>query len=456
MALLLRLFQDHFRTGESVDLRVDGYWFRLGGGKLYVDGDEERLRDLVGAHTDEAPNAEIDSLLAALATRLAGRPATPLDNDDGEASEPTTITGPFVAAPLVSALSLVGAVPAVLESRLGGTDQRLEVAVPAVDIGFLEPESIRLIERLHGRPTLGELLGDEIEERQAALSRTAALHALGVVVLVNEGASTEASAPTLADRLRDRVAERLEIEPLAIDSDDHRQLIAERFRELGDMDHYRFLEIEQGCDEAAVTAGFERVARWVHPCHARALGLAKDDAMLASLFNRAVEAFHTLIDPDRRIAYNRGLQSNTVPKIDDAQRMREKQALADEGMNQALHLLKNQEVSAAVDLLQQSVRLAPSGEAYAVLARALARNPAWRPRAVHAWLQAIELRRDWPQAHIALAELLETMEEEKKALEHYRRALSLDPGNGAVQVAIMRLGGEDAAPKTRRLPWQRS
>lgn len=450
MALLLSLLQEHFRTGEASVIDIDGLWLKLDGGRLFVDSEDARVEDLLSAGESEAAAA-----LEGLAPRLAGRHAARTDADSsGGGNEPRRQAGPFPAAPLVAALATLGARARTLESRLGGIDQRFEVAVPTVDVGALTPEAVGIIDRLYARPTLGELLdGAEQGTRDRVLASAAILHALGVLVPIAVQAP-ESSTRTLTERLRERVAERLELEPVSLEPDRHRRLIADRFRQLGDHDHYAFLDVEPGCEETEVTAAFERMARRFHPCHAERLGLASDDAILEALFARAVEAYYALIDPDRRIAYNRELRTSTATRIDEDQRRREKQTLAEESVSRALMLLKDQEVSAAVDLLQQSVRLSPSADTFALLARALARNPAWRRRAIGAWEDALELRRDWPEAHLAIAELHEEMDRPRPAIKHYRHVLDLDPGHADARVALSRLGESDT-PAKRRLPWRR-
>lgn len=446
MALLLRLLQEHFASGVAACIEVDGLWLRLDNGALWVDAGDPRVRALV------APGGDLDAAARDLAPRLAGRPAVAAAD-----RPPSELAGPYRAAPLLGALALVGVRPESLEMRLGGRDQRLAVAIPAVDVGPLSAESMALIDRLQAQPTLGELLrGESGAAPDETLSALVVLLAFGIVVPAERPQAAGEDHGSLRRRLAQRIAEHLDRAPLDLDTAAHRRRIADRFQQLGACDHYAFLEVARGSDEAAITAGFEAVARLVHPRHARRLGLAADDAMLASLFARAVEAYYTLIDVDRRIAYNRDLASAPPPPaIDDEQRRREKQSLADESVSRALLALRDQDVSSAVDLLKQAARLAPSADTLALLARAQARNPAWRQHARYSWQEALALRRDWPEAHAALAELLERMGDEPAAIQHYQQALSLDPGSGDVQAALSRLGAAPAAAGRRKLPWRR-
>gem|GEM_PF-5726484 len=435
MALLFPLLNAHFCTAEPACLVVDGLAMRLEDGSLSLARDDPRAQAV-----DAAPAEAVETRLRALARELAGRSAERL-----EAGSDGAWLGPFPAAFVVMELALFGVRPMRLEARLKGREALLHSVVPAVSLGItLPPTSLPWIVRLNRPARLADVLAEAGEQRkEQALAELAVLHALGVVRPLAASAAQPARDP-LAERLGARVARRLAREAPRISADEQRSAIAALWRRLDTLDHYTLLAVPRDADASAITDGFNRLAMRVHPDNAARLGLPANDAMLSTLFERAVDAYRTLIDPQLRWAYHQ-LSGAAQPaeKVDATQRQQEKGALAAEHVRRALRDLEQQEVSCAVDLLKEAARLDPSPDTWALLARAQARNPGWRRYAAQSWREVLRLRPDWAEAHRCLATVLEAMGDARGAAEHYRKTLALVPGDAEAQGALVRLG---AAP----------
>jgi tetratricopeptide (TPR) repeat protein len=446
---LFRLLCQHFRSAEPVAAEIDGLDLRLADGQLYLAADDPRTHAL-----EVGEDSSLDERLRALARELAGRRVETFDQSaarerlDDEA-------GPYQAAFLVAELAVLGVRPGRLEARLGGQNALLHSVMPTVAIKLpLGQDSIRLVDRLSQPTRLSDLLRAVAKtQRKEVLCQLAVLHALGLVQCSDDSSAATSTDPLTA-RLSERIAERLAAEPPTTSPEAQRQEIAELWQRQGELDHYQLLEVPRQAAAMAVTQAFDRLALLAHPSNAAHLGLPADDAMLATLFDRAVEAYRTLIDPDLRVAYNRiALPESTAAEVVGEARENEKQVLASENVQRALFHLQQQDVSIAVDLLKEAARLAPNADTWATLARAQARNPGWRRHAVQSWREAIALQPQWTEAYTALAETLEAMGDEQGASEQLRKALELAPNDGNIQAALGRLGTSASPAAGKRGGW---
>jgi tetratricopeptide (TPR) repeat protein len=187
----------------------------------------------------------------------------------------------------------------------------------------------------------------------------------------------------------ERVAQRLAERPMAIDQREHREKVAELLRQLGDATLYHVLGIDPATKIGEVHDAYDRVARLVHPSHARRLNLEGREEVLKLLFERATVAYLILSDTDRRKAYDRevgpvrwtALRMTTASREDEAKRF----------FDQALALAESEQFHPAIELLRQSLRLKPDAEAYALLGQLLAKNPQWLPDALEALEKAQEM-----------------------------------------------------------------
>ncbi len=168
--------------------------------------------------------------------------------------------------------------------------------------------------------------------------------------------------------------------------------------------------------------------------------------MLRVLFERAVQAYWTLSNPSRRIAYNRTLDA-LPPQIGEQQRGSEKRELAQDCYRQGTQLLAANDVSAAIDVLREAVRMDRKADYFSLLGQAEARNPAWTTRAINSFREAIQLDPNDVRARMGLGAAYEAQEDEAAAVEQYRAVLAAMPDNAEAQVALQRLGGQ--APSSR-------
>lgn len=203
----------------------------------------------------------------------------------------------------------------------------------------------------------------------------------------------------------ERVGRGLAERPLTVKPREHREQVAELLKQLGDVTFYHLLGIDPATATREVHLAYDRVARLVHPTHARRLGLEGREEVLKLLFERATLAYLTLVDIERRKAYDRdtgpvrwtALRTSTASKTEEARRCYE----------QARVLSESEEFHSAIEVLRRSVRLAPSADAYALLGLLLAKNPQWLRDAA----EALERAQDMGSAEPGLAEALKEVRE---------------------------------------------
>lgn len=205
----------------------------------------------------------------------------------------------------------------------------------------------------------------------------------------------------------ERVARGLAERPLAIGHREHREQVAELLKQLGDATFYHILGIDPATKLGEVHDAYDRIARLVHPSHARRLHLEGREEVLKLLFERATLAYLILGDTDRRKAYDlevgpvrwSALRMTTASREEEARRFFE----------QAQALAETEQYHAAIEVLRQSIRLKASAGAYALLGQLLAKNPQWLNDAEEALERAEEMGSSDPALPGALKELREKL-----------------------------------------------
>lgn len=206
----------------------------------------------------------------------------------------------------------------------------------------------------------------------------------------------------------ERIARGLEERPLTIPAREHRERVAELLKQLGEGTFYHLLGIDPTTGTREVHEAYDEVARLVHPSQAGRVGLEGREGVLKLLFERATLGYLTLVELDRRKAYDRevGPARWTAMRASAASREEE----ARRCLARARALAESEDFHPAIELLRQSVRLAPNGEACALLGLLLAKNPQWLDEALEALERAVEMGATEPGLAEALQEVREKLE----------------------------------------------
>lgn len=248
--------------------------------------------------------------------------------------------------------------------------------------------------------------------------------------------------PQLLRRFSDRVVASLEENPLVLEPDEHRKLLADLLGRVGGLTHYELLGINEGATATEIYDGYLQCARLVHPSHVPRLSLEGLAAGPELLFERATLAYLTLSDEDRRIAYHieiglapRG--SGPVPMGEE--RQAEERELAERHYQLARRLADEGEYFYAIELLFSATRLASKAEYHALLGRCQSENPKWVRKAIQNYNRAIELDPSDDSSRLAAAELYEIDGNVPMARREYQALLDRVPGHPDAIDALKRL-----------------
>jgi tetratricopeptide (TPR) repeat protein len=262
---------------------------------------------------------------------------------------------------------------------------------------------------------------------------------------MKDGAQGFLGAERLA-RFRQRIEASLEERPQELSVEAHRQRIAELLTDLGARNFFELLGVGPTTEEAQVHRAYTKLARVVHPVHARMLSMEGREPALEILFERATEAYLTLSDRDLRARYERELAATgwRPEAVSDEARGEEKRREARRQFAIAEHLAAGGQYHDAVQLLEQVVRLDPLGEYFALLGRCLARNPHWTQEAINRYLEAVRLEPRTAAYRRELGLLFERAGNRARARQHLEGAAGLDPTDEVTREALERRAGAGA------------
>ncbi len=383
------------------------------------------------------PTAEARRTLLQIVSRIAEHLADwqTADSrfDDGLANLPADLVGPLPTARLLMIGGVLGAEVADLERRLESLGPRIRSAgdrAAVVDFLGYTPEEQFLLERLRHPLPIQELASGNPFPRDEAIHTLAQLQQLGAIVSEFAAGPDSGGRFEIVSQLGDRIARGLADRPLELDPTTHRQRIAEMMGAHGGLDHYELLGVGTGATVVEIHAGYEDLARTVHPMHAAALQLAGGEEVLKRLFERATLAYETLLDPEQRRRYNER-QMIDVPAsvVEGEQRDAEVRDMARSQFDRAVAYAAAGDPHNAIQLLQQAVRIDPQPDYWWTLARQLARNPNWRRRAIEAYRQAVMLDPQNVPLRLESGKLFEEAGDPDRARAQYAAVLRISPAH---------------------------
>jgi tetratricopeptide (TPR) repeat protein len=265
------------------------------------------------------------------------------------------------------------------------------------------------------------------------------LAARAAAVEVTE-ASKQGFGSKVVLRFAERIEEDLKAEPVGISAEEHRELLADLLRRLGELNHYQLLGLAATASAQEIHYAYNNLARRVHPMHAGTLGLEGKETAFEVLFERATEAYLTLSDPTRRSSYNMvsGLFEGIT--VDPGERDVERRSLAQQNYRHGARLLSSMDVSQAVDLLKEAARIDPQVDYLCLLGQAQAKNPKWWDHAETSFQRAISASPQDVRPHLGYAELLESMDRLEAAIDEYQAALEIEPHHPMALLALERMG----------------
>jgi tetratricopeptide (TPR) repeat protein len=204
--------------------------------------------------------------------------------------------------------------------------------------------------------------------------------------------------------------------------------------------YYDLLGVTAIAPPDLVKEKFHGMARKFHPD--RHMGHSQWLDLLQDLMGRLTIAYKTLVDAEKRAAYDKQIAAAGAFTL--GQDKTETEETVDDCLTRAKQALRAHNFAGSILWLRKCVEIAPNvAKHHAMLARSLAAIPQYRQDAVRHFSFAIELDQWNTSTYFQFGELYEAMGLPWRAVPLYRRILEIDPEHAK---AIARLAALETAP----------
>jgi curved DNA-binding protein CbpA len=206
------------------------------------------------------------------------------------------------------------------------------------------------------------------------------------------------------------------------------QKIAELYEQLETMNYYQLLHVDRKATPAEIKRAYRKIVHEMHPDrHAAEIDDA-DRVLLEEIFNEINTAFSVLSNPEEKARYDQNLYMAESRGIKT--RKGTEVQTAEEQYIRGKEALKKKELVRAIEFFRSAIQMNPNNPEYhAKLALALSSIPKYRKEAVEACRKAIKLNHENANYHALMGRIMQKSGDYQAALQHYRHALSWDPGN---------------------------
>jgi len=211
----------------------------------------------------------------------------------------------------------------------------------------------------------------------------------------------------------------------------------------GKSTYYELLGVTATSPPELVKDNFHRMARKFHPD--RHMGHSEWLGLLQDLMGRLTIAYKTIVDDQKRAAYDKHLAAAGAFTL--GQEKTESEGTVDDCLARAKQALRARNFAGSILWLRKCVEIAPDvAKHHAMLARSLAAIPQYRQDAVRHFSLAIELDQWNTSTYFQFGELYEVMRLPWRAVPLYRRVLEIDPEHTK---ALERLAALESKPPSR-------
>jgi tetratricopeptide (TPR) repeat protein len=216
--------------------------------------------------------------------------------------------------------------------------------------------------------------------------------------------------------------------------------------------YYQLLGVTPDSPSSRIKKSFYALARKFHPDHH--MERSEGQEALQELMEVVTQAYKTLGDDERRASYDKQLAaSGTFGLHRDKTASQE---TIEACFNRATECLRARNFVGSIGWLRKCVDIAPDEAKYhAMLAHSLATVARYRNEAIEHFEKAIELDPWNPAVYFWFAELYEEMQLPWRARPLYSKILEISPGNTKARAHLARLDskekGEKSSPRISRL-----
>jgi CheY-like chemotaxis protein len=187
---------------------------------------------------------------------------------------------------------------------------------------------------------------------------------------------------------------------------------------------YQLLGVSPNSDPGHIKKSFYQLARQFHPD--RHMGRSDWISSLQNVMEALTTAYRTLSDQKARADYDKRLAESGTFALGREKTAR--QETAEECLEKAKECLRAKNFAGSITWLRKCVEIAPNESKYrAMLARSLAAVPTYRQDAIEHYEKAIQLDPWNTSAYYQFAELFEEMKLPWRAIPLYKKILDIDP-----------------------------
>lgn len=206
---------------------------------------------------------------------------------------------------------------------------------------------------------------------------------------------------------------------------------------LSSRNYYQLLGVGRDAREDDIKKAYFRLARRFHPDRFPRDLPKESRAMIEEVFSAMTVAYRTLMDKDKRAAYNE--KAAPVEVKAETQDVFQK---ADIKFRQGRTLYNQGRYPEAVALLEESVRMRKDkGDYFLLLAMAESKLPGYSRKAEEDFLKALQLEPWNPEGYVGLGMLYKQEGLKVKALTQFKKALEVDPEHSTAREQVVELSG---------------
>ena len=211
--------------------------------------------------------------------------------------------------------------------------------------------------------------------------------------------------------------------------------------------YYQLLGVTSESPRRQVKKSYYALAREFHPDN---YGYNRElIASLASLMTIISQAYRTLENKEKRAAYDKSLAATGAFSIHRDKTGTEESV--EEWLKRASECINAKNFRGSIVWLRKCVEAAPQQALYhALLARSLGTLPRYRNEAIEHFRKAIDLDPWRAAVYVELAELYDEMRLRERARAVYSKLLEINPAH---EKACERLAALDAEEKDAKSPW---
>ena len=204
--------------------------------------------------------------------------------------------------------------------------------------------------------------------------------------------------------------------------------------------YYQLLEVTPNSPHSEIKHKFYKMARKFHPD--RHMGRSEWIGSLQKLMDTLTLAYKTLADEHLRASYDQRLAESGAFALGRGKT--EKQETAEECLERAMERLRAKNYAGAILWLRKCIEIAPDAAKYrAMLARSLAAVPQYRSEAIEHFEKAIQLDPWNTSTYLQLGELFEQMELPWRARPLYQKILDIDPEHSKARERLRQLPAKE-------------